>query len=300
MNEVDVVNKVLNLSKEVFHTDDVTIDHRLLGGMSNYTYVVNVKGELYVVRIPGAYADLFVDRTEEFENLRRLEPLGITTKTIYFDIDSGIKISKFIKGTPLNEIKDNKNYLALVTSTLKRLHESEVKALYDYDYKGRVDEYEKHVLHFNNQYFKLKETFDKYVYLLEELPRVFSHGDTQLSNFILGDDGKIYLVDYEFSGNATVYFDIAIFGFMNFKNCLNLAKVYFARDLTDKDLLILYLLSLQQYLQWYNVARIKEEKGLSEALKIPFDKVAENFIVIGTNQANEVERLAAKLNITAK
>ena len=44
---------------------DPIIEFRLLGGMSNYTYVVKSEGKLYTVRILGEHADKFVWRHEE-------------------------------------------------------------------------------------------------------------------------------------------------------------------------------------------------------------------------------------------
>ena len=38
------------------------IEHRLLGGMSNYTYVVSDDDKKYTVRVLGENADLFVRR----------------------------------------------------------------------------------------------------------------------------------------------------------------------------------------------------------------------------------------------
>lgn len=35
------------------------------------------------------------------------------------------------------------------------------------------------------------------------------HGDPFANNFILSDDGKLYLIDYEFAGMCDVFFDIA-------------------------------------------------------------------------------------------
>ena len=49
----------------VMHAGDAKIIKRLEGGMSNYTYVVECNGKKYTYRVPGKYAEKFVDRNDE-------------------------------------------------------------------------------------------------------------------------------------------------------------------------------------------------------------------------------------------
>jgi thiamine kinase-like enzyme len=107
----------------------------------------------------------------------------------------------------------------------------------------------------------------------------------------LGEDKKLYLVDYEYSGNASIYFDLGVFGYLNFPNAVKLAELYFERKLTLNDLVLLHIVNLQQYVQWYTVARIKEEKGLSSKLGVDFAKIAERYLIEGANHLKEIEKL---------
>ena len=54
---------------------DAKIVKRLEGGMSNYTYVVECQGGLYTYRVPGKFAERFVDRVEEDANIKEVEKL---------------------------------------------------------------------------------------------------------------------------------------------------------------------------------------------------------------------------------
>ena len=54
----------------LMHTEDAAIVKRLEGGMSNYTYVVTTRGKKFTYRVPGKYAEKFVDRAEEWEAKR--------------------------------------------------------------------------------------------------------------------------------------------------------------------------------------------------------------------------------------
>jgi len=40
-------------------------------------------------------------------------------------------------------------------------------------------------------------------------PLVFSHGDIYLSNLILGDDGKLYMIDWQCSGFYPEWYEYA-------------------------------------------------------------------------------------------
>ena len=97
---------------------NVIIDHRLMGGMSNFTYVVEVEGAKYTFRIPGKNAEVFVDRQEEKENIAIIDALGINNETIYVDVEKGYKIAKFVEGTPLSEAEDAQPYLDEVAVVL--------------------------------------------------------------------------------------------------------------------------------------------------------------------------------------
>ena len=107
-------NKILNVINKCFKSDNVKIIYRLLGGMSNYTYLVKVDDSLYTVRFPGEYAEHFVDRTLEENGINLFEKLGITNKTIYLNKEEGTKVSHYIDGYALSELKKNGKELPYV------------------------------------------------------------------------------------------------------------------------------------------------------------------------------------------
>ncbi len=293
MSELDnnYKDEILKAAKLISKDGEVKIIKRLLGGMSNYTYVVIIDGAKYVIRIPGQYGELFVNRKEEKYNLEQVAKIGLVKESLYFNVDTGVKITPYIEGESLNNINVDEEVLRKIANTLKTLHTSNIKAFRDYDYIGRINEYERHVKHYDVRYIKLKGALLNLIGRLNKLPRVFSHGDCQRSNFILGEDKKLYLVDYEYSGNASIYFDLGVFGYLNFPNAVKLAELYFERRLTLNDLVLLHIVNLQQYVQWYTVARIKEEKGLSSKLGVDFAKIAERYLEEGANHLKEIEKL---------
>ncbi len=264
---------------------EVRIVHRLLGGMSNYTYVIEADGTKYTFRLPGEKAENFVDRGIELKNIELVEPLGITNHTVYLDLVSGIKVAQYVEGVILSTL-DRHNHLEAVSNTLKVIHRSGLKALNDYDMIGRLKKYEKLNHTHNDNYFVLKDHWLKLYELYKNDPLVLCHGDAQPSNFIITDK-RALVVDFEFTGNNDPYYDIACFGNMDFSDAKALLDVYLGRKPTKEEMKKLIFYRMFQTLQWHQVATFKHEIGLSEKLHIPFDVVALKYLEKATQLEKE-------------
>ena len=110
---------------------------RLEGGMSNYTYVVECEGKKYTYRVPGKFAEKFVDRVEEWENIQEVNRLGLNNITEYVEIRSGEKLAEYIEGTIMSTT-DVVSYNAMSVAALKKIHNSDLK-FRDYNAFGRLD-----------------------------------------------------------------------------------------------------------------------------------------------------------------
>ena len=115
------------------------------------------------------------------------------------------------------------------------------------------------------------------------------HGDSQPSNFIIGDDGKLYIVDFEYTANIDPIYDIACFANIRFEEGLKLLETYY-QEVDDDKYLRFYLWRAFQCFQWYNVAYFKDIKGLSQKLKIDFKIVAESYLNNIKILMNEVKK----------
>jgi len=289
-NEMIIIEKCM----EVFNVkkDEIKVEERLMGGMSNFTYIIEINNKLYTFRIPGKNADKFVDRTVEKHNIDLAEDLGLNNKTVYFDIESGYKIAEYIEGKPLHEL-DPLKYLDQAAEVLHKIHESKKVSDYDYDPLGRLELYESYLAKYNfthsKRYFKLKEKFlsykDKY---MDKSKLVFSHGDSQISNFVDTKDG-LRLMDWEFTGNNDPYYDIACFGNNDFSHALALLPVYLKKTPSVEDYNRLYFFRAFQTLQWHNVALYKEFIGLSVDLGVDFMFVAGLYLDKAEKFLNEIK-----------
>lgn len=263
---------LIQLAEDILKTK-VTIVERLLGGMSNYTYIIEANGQKYTFRKPGEKAENFVNRDIELKNIQLVEPLGITNHMVYLDLKTGIKINQYVEGKVLSTLP-RQDYLKQVSDTLKVLHTSGLKAQNNYDHLKRLSDYEALNHTISERYLELKKVWQTWFIKYRDLPMVLCHGDAQPSNFIITKDQKAIVVDFEFTGNNDPYYDIAQFGNIDFNDALALLDVYCDHKTTkeDKKRMIFYRMFLT--LQWHQVATFKHEIGLSDKLHIPFDKVA--------------------------
>ena len=126
----------------LMNATDAKIVKRLEGGMSNYTYVVECQGVKYTYRVPGKYAERFVDRNEEWENIQKVEKLGVNNKTEYVELRTGEKLALYVEGTIMSNT-DVISYNEMSVKALKQLHESDIQ-FNEYDAFARLDNYEKY------------------------------------------------------------------------------------------------------------------------------------------------------------
>lgn len=272
----EVTMNALNVPKE-----DITIVKRLMGGMSNYTYVIDVLGTKYTFRIPGKNAEKFVDRITEKANIQLIEELALNNHTVFLDVEEGYKIAEYIEGQPLSEL-DPLEYLAEAATVLHTIHNSALKAINDYDPNRRLAYYESHLDEFDythtDRYLELKTKWKSLqATYMDDTTLVLCHGDSQISNFVVTTNG-LRLMDWEFTGNNDPYYDIACFGNNNFDHALALLPIYLGRKPTVEEYNRLYFFRAYQCLQWHNVALYKEFIGLSIDLGVDFQFVANLYL----------------------
>lgn len=288
---MQIENKILDIVSKYFQIESsqIKIDHRLKGGMSNYTYLVYVDEKPYVVRIIGEKGEVLVNPEHEKEHLALVNDLNVTSQTLFLDEKTGAKISTYLSGEVLSGEINNHDFIDVVNK-LKTLHQSNIKG-YDYELKDRLRRYEKLLNKYvSHKYYHLKLMWLKLYdekYMNDK--KVFCHGDAQRSNLIRTNEG-IMLLDFEFSGMNDPYYDIASFGNIAFGDSLKLLDYYLDFKTTKEDINKVRFYRMYQVLQWHIVATYKDEVGLSEKLNLDFRKIAEKYLDIAEQLYLEIMR----------
>ena len=271
----------LNLVKKVLG-EKAEIVRPVVGGMMNLSFLVKDKNnKQYILYIPTEQANEMVDRKLEKEHQRIAYELGITSKNVYFDTETGIKINEYIEGTSIDHTEEF-DY-DKIAQLFKKLHSSIMLSRIDYAPFTRFEEiYEKEALSFNNEpsqiYKELRDfLFSKRDYL-ESQRLVFSHNDAQRSNIVKDESGNYYFIDFEFVGNNDEIYDIAAFGNGKVSEGRKLLEKYFNDNPSQDEIKRFYLWRIYISLQWYNVAITKHYRGEGEKHGFNFLDVANHFL----------------------
>lgn len=278
----------LELLKKVLGNDAVVVSE-LVGGMMNEAYIVKSSKGKFVYYISTAQANEMVDRNLEKETQNIAFSLGITSENVYFDLEKGIKINRFIEGSSLNKIEEF-DYKK-IAELFAKYHSSKKKASVYYDPLGRLDNYKKealtHVEKFDENFYELWEIVQKNREFLLSQPRGLAHNDAQRSNIVKSVDDKYYFIDFEFAANNDPIYDIGTFGNGDALEGKRLLEEY-EKLVPVKDGLKRYALwRIDISLQWYLVALIKHYRGEGKIHGIDFLAVGKHFL----NVAEEAKKL---------
>jgi len=284
--------------KDILHRvfkDDYQITGRLYGGMMNVSYLIEDSyARKYILYIPNGKANKLVNRPYERRSQQLAYNLGITSRNLYFDEIRGIKINDYIEGTSLDKYEGEINYQK-VADLLHILHSSKELCPNDYNPLQRYFNYEKKALSFqrlSDRYYKSRDFFFTYVpYLEEHYEKVACHNDSQKSNFVAGNDGNYYIIDFEFAGNNDPMYDIAAFGNNSVDEGEELLKVYCNGKPSEDEWKRYYLWRVFISLQWFLVAIAKHYQKEGKATGFNFMSVAEYFLLNAEEAKRRFERL---------
>lgn len=276
----------------LLHNQDAKIVKRLEGGMSNYTYVVETGGKKYTYRVPGKFAEKFVNRVDEWNNIQEIDKLDLNNKTNYVEIPSGEKLAEYVEGTIMSET-DIVSYNAMSVAALKKLHSSDLK-LKDYNAFGRLDDDERYCREMGfthpEKYLALRRKLDEMRKAYAQVQLVPCHCDYQPTNLVIDGD-KLFVLDWEFAGMNDPFYDIACYGNAGLDKALSLLASYVGHEPTNDELRRLFFHRAFQCLQWYNVAIFKDLVGLSKDLNMDFNQVALMFMGMAEELVDKYDSL---------
>ena len=212
---LDQVKVFLTTQLQVAEADIQLIESA--GGMTNRNYKVVFNQQAYIVRIAGNGTEKFIQRAAEKSNSLLAHILGLDVETVYFDEQTGIKVSRFIEeAETLNQ--NTATYpqnMQLTTRLLRQLHHSGMDFANRFDVFQEIVKYEQFIDELNAEYFADYAVIRPQVMTLEavlaQLPQeiVPCHIDTVPENFVKGADQQSYLIDWEYSGMNDRAWDLA-------------------------------------------------------------------------------------------
>lgn len=194
-------------------------------------------------------------------------------ETPYFNVETGIKISTFIENaetlTP-RSVKKEEN-LKQVTRILRDLHEdNEFPMKNEFNVFRELEKYEDILKTSDGEFFhdydEVRERFMKLEQVLKECDRVFvpSHNDLVSENLVKDTEGRIYLIDWEYSGINDDMWDLAALSLENNfseDDTELMFRLYFNGEADDNSRKRLLIHQISQDLLWAVWTLIKENEG---------------------------------------
>lgn len=265
--------------------------YKLVGGMMNQSYVIEIEGRKYVWYVPTEQANEMVDRKLEKENQEIVYSLGITSKNLVF-YDDGMKINEFIPGESLNKVEfyDIKKIAVM----LKKLHNSPVLCRKNYEPFAKILGYEQEIesmgITVDPLYLNLRNMVFAKRDFLESQKLALCHNDFQKSNIIQTPEDEYFMIDFEFMMNNDPYFDIAGFGNNDVNEGFALLKEYTNNSYTKDELTRFCYWRILLSMQWYLVALIKDKRGEGKTHGFNFYDVAMFFLGLANDAKNLYEK----------
>lgn len=188
--------------------------HPLSGGLTNTNYRVVVDGTSYVVRIPGPSTDLLaVDRINEHHNTVCAAVAGVGPAVVHHLPEHNVMVLEYLSGRTMSaEALKEPGMPSRIASSLRTLHAGP-RFLHDFN-MFRLTEYylgvvTSHDVPIPGRFNDFLPTIGRIELAMSRrpLPTVPCHNDLLAENYI--DDGsKLWIVDYEYSGNNDPTFEL--------------------------------------------------------------------------------------------
>ena len=194
---------------------------RLGGGLTNVTYKVTVGGAAYALRLAGEGTSEYIDRKAEEHNARVAAEAGINAEVIFFDATDGTMVTRFVEGVSMNAGdgfgRDSGAPVRAAARALKRVHSLGRVFRSRFDVFAAIDGYLALLRGWRTllpeDYYEVGQRARAVRLALEASPAALvpCHNDPWPGNLLDADgpDGRIYLIDWEYSGMNDPLWDLA-------------------------------------------------------------------------------------------
>ncbi len=213
-NEViGIIRKVFNVSYE--EIKDITVMKK---GLTNRSFLFTVKGEKYIMRIPGADTDGYLDRKLEGRVYDAIRGKGFCDDNVYYDNEKGYKIARFIENSRVCNESDLEEVAACM-QLARRFHEMKITADTKLDLYGNI-QYMEDLWEGAPSEFRDYEETKKHIWAMKDFVdenstiEYLAHGDLNPDNFLVYyeyGEKKIQLIDWEYTGVQDPLTDLAAF-----------------------------------------------------------------------------------------
>ena len=184
-----------------------------LGGMTNQNYLVKTTNKQYIVKFFGKGTEKLINRQDEKYNLELLKDLDLDVKNYLFDIEAGIKVNEYIESAITLDSTSIKTKFDKIAPILQTIHASGKELRGEFAPFQEIKKYESLIdekIPYANYEAVREEVFslEKRLAALG-VDRKSCHIDLVPENFIESPQGRLYLIDWEYSSMNDPMWDLA-------------------------------------------------------------------------------------------
>ncbi len=196
-------------------------------GLTNENWLVTLptshpnQNNQYVIRINAKNAEaLNIHHQSELEIVQSVSALDICPTILFLEPNFKYWIRPYIKGQTLAELYTNRTTvitqeIASVAKTLKHIHSQAIQSHWpSVDTIERNEYFWQQIIpnlaDFKQDILAVKNTLDAKL-KTDQTQKQLCHMDTNLHNWIKDNNGKLNLIDWEYSGLGNPIWDLAVF-----------------------------------------------------------------------------------------
>ena len=200
------ISSLLSQEEEVLSVEQ-------LGGMTNQNYLVKTTNKQYIVKFFGKGTEKLINRQDEKYNLELLKDLDLDVKNYLFDIEAGIKVNEYIESAITLDSTSIKTKFDKIAPILQTIHASGKELRGEFAPFEEIKKYES-LIEEKIPYANYEAVREE-VFALEKrladlgVDRKSCHIDLVPENFIESPQGRLYLIDWEYSSMNDPMWDLA-------------------------------------------------------------------------------------------
>ena len=186
-----------------------------LGGLTNRNYRLETPQGSLVLRIAGEGTADYLNRAHEEINARIASQVGVNVEILYFDAADGLSLTRFLPEarTMSGQAFGQEGAARQAGRLLRRLHDRAAPFANRFELFEQIDQYQSVLVEKGAElppgYREVQQQAERLRRALnaQDLPLVSCHCDPLPENFLV-DGERMYLIDFEYSGNNDPMWDL--------------------------------------------------------------------------------------------
>ena len=255
---INNICEVSDIKNKISGPNDIVSFSPLKGGLTNKSFTFEVDHVKYVYRHPGKVSKYFIDRKRELVANRIAKELNIDKSFIYENDEEGWKISYYMKSVEDFDCS-NRDHIKALCDELHKLHNYKGVDVGSFDFYNESNRLLELITAINQENLDSISKIKRQIAIInkelvyDEWPMVLCHNDVNAGNCLV-IDGKVNLIDWEYSGKSDIGYDLCkLFSMEDIPESqyAQYLSIYYKREPTEKELKHCIGCVAVAYFYWY-------------------------------------------------